>query len=136
MATQRKANVATVQGEVDHTKPGLGRDGRVPKRIVTDIPVHSGMHATVRHNGEKLWLVGKTHTTALNEIPDASGQAPLDPTIPGKRLSPPAPAFGMRSRCNEVRPGDRGHVPDLAVEADKVLRGAVLSGSTKLGGGC
>jgi len=133
MARHQPNNVAASRGMVDHTQGGLGRDGRVPKRAVTDgaSPVHGGMHSNVLHGGNLVRLVGVTHTSLLN-APDASGASPLDPTIPGKRLSPPMPSPGMRSRSREISPGDRGHVPDLVAEAHNVLSGAVLSGSTKL----
>jgi hypothetical protein len=75
----------------------IALDGGKPKAHGFVAP-HGGMHSRTRDGS---LVTGVTQTTLAN-APDASGAAPLDPTIPGKRLTPPAAYPGMRRRVNEV----------------------------------
>jgi hypothetical protein len=61
-------------------------------------PAHGGMFSRTR-DGQH--IEGMTQTSLAN-APDASGKSPLDPTIPGKRLSTPKITPGMRSRSSPL----------------------------------
>jgi hypothetical protein len=129
-------NVPNRAGMHDPNHPGnIARSG-APKRAVTQgpSPVHDGMRSRVMHNGQLLPLTGQTETS-LRAV-DATGRETMASAVSAedrfKRLTPPTPAFGMRSRSREVSPGDKGHVPDLQALGRAVLNQAVLSGSTKL----
>ena len=84
----------------------LARSG-APKRR-SAVPIHGGMHA--RNRDGKL-ITGVTMTTLAN-LPDASGKAPLDPTVPGKRTAPVRFTPHMRSRTNEGRESHEQKIPN------------------------
>jgi hypothetical protein len=75
----------------------MARKGGKPK--VHAVPVNSGMHSRTR---EGSLVVGVTQTQ-VNNAPDASGKAPLDPTQQGKTLTTPQTVIGHRSRVGEVQ---------------------------------
>jgi hypothetical protein len=96
-----------------------------------NVPAHSGMRSRIRHEG------GMADLTGMSETSLREAQAPMmDTKAPGKRLTPPTVAPGMRSRVNEVHVGDRGHVPNLQALGRAVLASAIQSGSTKLSDTC
>ncbi len=80
-------------GEHEHVNGYTGGKPPKPKNHGAT-PVHGGMYQRGR-DGTHFQSV--THQQVVN-APDASGRAPLDPTIPGKRLTPPKVTPGMRSR--------------------------------------
>src|SRR6266566_3272848 len=96
----------------------LGRDGKILKHSVArnaNVPVLNGMRSRTR-NGET--IVGFTETQIRN-APDASGQTFMDSTVMGgKRLTPPRPIPGMRSRTSDAS--------DLHTLGKAILEQAIL----------
>lgn len=84
-------NDRTRLGEHQNVKADLGK---APKpKAHGPVKAHGGMFSRTR---DGLHVQGVTQTTLAN-APDASGVAPLDPTVPGKKLSPPKVGFGQRT---------------------------------------
>src|ERR1700687_4711914 len=82
-------NIARAQDRL-HGDKSIARDG-APKRF-HPVSVHNGMTA------QQQKMTGMGHPVAGS--PDASSANPLDPTTPGKRLTPVTKSPGMRSRTN------------------------------------
>jgi hypothetical protein len=79
-------------------------------------PIHPGM-SSKQVAGANAGGLGHPYPGA----PDAASANPLDPTVPGKRLSPPAIHPGMRSRTS----------PGLNEDAHKELGRLVLAAATR-----
>lgn len=79
-------------------------------------PIHPGM-SSKQVAGAGIGGMGHPYAGA----PDASSSNPMDPTVPGKRLSEPAIAFGMRSRTT----------PGLNDDAHRELGRLILASATR-----
>jgi hypothetical protein len=77
-----------------------------PKRPTLTPPVHPGMTPMQQQ------LKGMGH--AIGSAPDASAANPLDPTAPGKRLTPPRASWGNPGGDWLAKQGAR--VVDEAIE--------------------
>jgi hypothetical protein len=75
----------------DNVTGGLARAGAEKKFYPVNI--HGGMYRM--QNGQAIRA-----DTASGKAPDGSSANPLDPTVPGKRLTPPAVSPGMKSRTS------------------------------------
>jgi hypothetical protein len=73
-------------------RPNLARSGGRPK----------GQGGVVVHSSMRSRTGIESHNPNWRELSDASSPMPLDPVITGKRLTQPAPAFGMRSRTRDA----------------------------------
>ncbi len=94
------------------------------------VPVHANMRSRA----------GESMATNWRDLaPDASSPNPLDPEVPGKRLTPPQPSFGMRSRIADTEGASPGqnHSANVGRGVDrmlgrKLIAEALSSGSTAL----
>lgn len=130
-----RMNAAARPGEaihgVHHT-PALARNqeaqqhttatlGKAPKAKGYAVPLHNGMTQQQRK------MTGMGHPVA--GAPDAASANPLDPTVPGKRLSPVQPVPGQRSRLTDTlhsgAPGEN-HARGKANAADLQSLGAAV----------
>jgi hypothetical protein len=109
----------TVDQPIHHT-PALGADafaGQAVKGNLARDGAPKAHHAVPLHGGateQQRKMTGMGHP--IHGAPDASSANPLDPTVPGKRLSAPAASYGQRSRtagADEITP----HAPGAAHRA-------------------
>lgn len=83
---------------------------------------------------------GESMSTSWRDLaPDASSPNPLAPEVPGKRLTPPQPVFGQRSRIADTEGASPGvnHMLNVGRGVDrmlgrKMIAEALSSGSNKL----
>ncbi|HUI12985.1 MAG TPA: hypothetical protein VL048_05890 [Xanthobacteraceae bacterium] len=112
--------LARNQEAQQHTNATLGKPGK-PKGYA--VSLHNGMTEQQRK------MTGMGHPMA--GAPDAASANPLDPTVPGKRLTPVQPVPGMRSRSNDSlggsKPGENHMRGKPDVDAMRSLGAAVLA---------
>jgi hypothetical protein len=99
----------------------IARNG-APKHLSPGgVAIHSGQHSRDRDGN----LIAGQTTTNLVNAPDASGARPLDPTIPGKKLTPVSIKPGMRSRNIESGIAPAGGEPGQMHAVHAKLHGAI-----------